>query len=204
MVVSKDLELIFINIPQTGGNTVESTLDLTTPEVGRGLRNGRPMHHYGWKDYVANMGYNTFKKYYRIAICRNPYIRFLAHYFFCQIPGLGYKSSQTLDNFISYAENIVRTNDYYQTPLHVHFMPQCDFIYDSNGRLMVDTLFRFEEYGYVYSFLQDVCCTHTIIRNHATKFPKHIVLDRLQENRIYRLYKKDFLKLKYNFSAYYA
>ena len=44
MVVSQTLELIFINIPNTGGNTVEDTLGLITEGDGRGLRNGKPMH----------------------------------------------------------------------------------------------------------------------------------------------------------------
>ena len=203
MVVSQTLELIFVNIPNTGGNTVEDSLGLTTKSDGRGLRNGKPMHHYRWDEYIQYLGtYRIFNKYFMMSIVRNPYTRFIAHYFFCQIPDLGHKSLQKFDDFISYAENIVYKENYNLSPLHINFMPQYRFLYNEFNTLKMDIVFRFEQYGDIYSFLNNICCVDSMIKNHATKFPYHIKLTPIQEKRIKNMYLKDFRLLKYSTSAY--
>jgi len=203
MVVSQSLELIFINIPNTGGNTVEDTLGLTTKTDGRGLRNGKAMHHYRWDEYIIYLGgYRLFKRFFKMSIVRNPYTRFIAHYFYCQIPNLGHKSLQKLDDFISYAEDIVTNKKYDISPLHVNFCPQYRFLYDEFNNLKMDVVFRFERYGDIYTFLKDICCVDTMIKNHATKFPYHIKLTPIQEKRIKQMYYKDFKVFNYSLAAY--
>jgi hypothetical protein len=161
------------------------------------------MHHYRWDEYIEYLGtYRIFNKYFKMSIVRNPYTRFIAHYFFCQIPDLGHKSLQKFDDFISYAENIVHKENYHLSPLHINFMPQYKFLYNEFNTLKMDIVFRFEQYGDIYSFLNNICCVDSMIKNHATKFPYHIKLTPIQEKRIKNMYLKDFRLLKYSTSAY--
>lgn len=202
MVLVDKIGLILIHIPKTGGASIENALGFNA-SVRTCLRslwnvNGRrALHHYTWSEIkkVAPKRFDTYKKF---SICRNPYDRFLSEYYFTPIPKLGYKHKQTMDQFIGSVQKIIEQRTYYNTPYHDHFMPQNEFIFDGNGKLMVDFLFRFEKLELAHKFLEQYGVI--VLKNitHDSIDPKlRTPLTKAQKELIYKLYEKDFKLLNY-------
>lgn len=153
MVFSDKYKLIFIHIPKTSGTSIEKALNLMNNNCGYGIKNNKAMQHYLWDNYKKYYP-NKWKTYRKFSICRNPYTRFVSEYYWCMVKNVGYKGGQTIDQFIEYCKKVIDSGNYNTTIFHDHFIPQHKYIYDNNGNLMVDELFKMEEYSKIEHFLQ--------------------------------------------------
>jgi len=214
-------KLIFIHIPRCGGTSVELALKMFyflddgykqrfdkairhffaekyyRYMYGYGIKDGKAMQHFLYSDYIKLLGKKAFDGYYKFAIVRNPYTRFVSTYHWCQIEGIGKIAGQSIDDFISYCEEIVKKGYYNLTIYHDHMIPQYKFIYDDNNKLMVDDLFRVERYGEVVKMLKDRYGVSPK-KEFAAGYDKAFSLTSSQKKRIYNIYKRDFELLKYN------
>lgn len=212
--------MIFIHVPRCGGTSVELALNMFylledgykqrldkairhhyskvyhRCKYGYGIINGKAMQHYLYSDYIKLLGKAVFDAYYKFAIVRNPYTRFISVYHWCQIEGTGNIAGQGMNEFISYCEKIVKREDYALTVYHDHMIPQHKFIYDDNDNLMVDEVFGFERYDKVEKMLNDRCGV-VPKKEFAGSYDKSFSLTMEQKKRIYDLYKKDFELLHY-------
>lgn len=199
MVFCCKKELIFIHIPKCGGTSVENALNMTNRlGHGYGIKNGKAMQHYSYSDYQEMLGDEAFDRYYKFAIVRNPYTRFMSEYHWCEIKDVGRRCGQDMNCFITYCEGIVERGDYHLTIYHDHIMPQYKYIYDNNDRLIVDKVFKIENYNEVEKMLNDrykvLLKEKALVGNYDGSFR----LTEKQKKRVYKMYKKDFELFGYN------
>jgi len=191
---SEKHKILFIHIPKTGGTSIEYALNMKKNSAGYGVVNNKAIQHYKWDEY-SQLNTPNFEDFIRISIVRNPYTRFLSEYYWCQIKGLGYNSKQSINEFLTTVETIVKNKNFYETRFHDHFIPQHEFIYDAKKEeLVVDQLFHFEKMEDVREFLYKYWrwLPHKLKnRGHTTALTKE------QQSRIYKLYKKDFTLFGY-------
>ncbi|MGY8932346.1 MAG: sulfotransferase family 2 domain-containing protein [Flavobacteriales bacterium] len=188
-------KILFIHIPKTAGSSLETALEIYgKKEFGYETKNGKAIQHYLWKDYKKEYPH-IFNTYTKISIVRNPYTRFLSEYYWCEIEGVGKKSNQEFDDFLSFAEEVVKGKKYNDSIYHDHFIPQYHFIYDaSKQEIVTDKLFYFENIDVLKNFLKN----QNQKLPHALKTKKNkLVLNQVQKDRIYNLYKEDFKILNY-------
>ncbi len=197
MVHSHDKKIIFIHIPKCGGTSIEFAFDLKTPKDGYGIKNRKAMQHYLWHDYKRELGDKIFNNYFKFAIVRNPYTRFISEYYWCSISKIGNKGGQSIDSFITYCKGIVDKRQYNKTAHHDHFMPQYLYVYDDNDSLKVNKLFKYENYQAVQKFMLN---KYNVKVGHVMKgkYDKNkVILTQSQKDRIYEIYKQDFIRFGY-------
>lgn len=184
---------IFIHIPRTGGTTVETSMNLLFRPCGYGTdpqNKKKAMQHYLWFDYKKKFGL-VYEKTFRFSICRNPYDRLLSEYYWCRMKGIGHKSGQSINEFISFCEKMVTENNYTNSVLDDHFIPQHKYLYDDNDNLMVDRVFRFENFKEIEEYLVTHHEAQPFKKINESKEEK-LELSPEQKERIYNIYKKDF------------
>ena len=202
MVWDTNKNLIFIHIPKTGGTTVENymrAIDKPILQCGYGKFKNVVFQHFNYKDYIkffGNKGYNKFSKF---SIVRNPYDRLISEYYWVKSKlNIGFKSNKTFDFFLNEVEDIVNNKKYDLTIYHNHFIPQCEFICDNSDKIMVNKLFKFEEFPKIINFLNKKSYNLRKKKNfNVSKNNKKIILNNTQKNKIYELYKKDFEIFEY-------
>jgi hypothetical protein len=201
MVWCHERKIIFVHIPKTAGSSIENALGL----LRSGCENG-----YGYKDIAGRpvalqhllpdgirkiIGEEAFSRYTKFTVCRNPYNRIVSEYHWRVCNKIG--RVRSFDGFLDEVENVIKNNLY--NNYSDHFIPQSDFIYDSEGNQMVDHLFRFEKLDKVEQLLQDNFGTDKLKRL-ETSVPSRekIVLTNEQKERVYKLYERDFILLGYD------
>ena len=202
MVFDKKLKLIFIHIPKTGGTSIEYALDLYGKiENTCGVKGSKAMQHFTWIDYeqffserIRHIPYNN---YFKFSIVRNPYDRLISEYYWCAVPGIGFKNDQSFNDFVNTVENIVKNKNFKETVYHDHFIPQHHFIYKSD-KLVVNKLFKFEKFNEIIIFLKQKYKINNLPHTQYQKYDK-INLNYYQKLKIYNMYKKDFKLFGYKF-----
>ena len=201
MVWDNKRKIIFLHIPKTGGTSVEKGLNLLSKKDGYGINdNKKAMQHYDWNEYKNHIGNEKYDKYYKFSISRNPYDKVVSDYFWLKnIAKLTHDNFQkkTFDEYLNYCEQIVKNKSYNLTIYHDHFKPQHQFIYDKNNKLMINQILRFENFEYVTKFVNTRYKTN-IKHLNENKLKKNIILNDIQKNKIYNIYKNDFILLKYS------
>ena len=197
MVYSHNKKIIFVHIPKCGGTTIERAFGLLNPNNGYGINKGKAMQHYIWKHYKNELDGNIFNNYFKFSIVRNPYTRFISEYYWCVTPKVGHKGKQSIDNFISYCKKIVDRGQYNETIYHDHFMPQYLYIYDDKNNLKVNKLFKFENYPVIHKFMLDKYNIKTAHHGKGSYGKEKIILTKSQKERIYNIYKQDFIIFNY-------
>jgi chondroitin 4-sulfotransferase 11 len=201
MVWDDKHKIIFFHIPKTGGSSIELAFGLFTFNNGYRIDNNiKAMQHFTWEEYKNYLGQKKYDEYYKFTIIRNPYNKVISDYFWLKnIAKLEYDNFQnkSFDEYLDYCDHLVKNNLYNLTIFHDHFMPQHKFIYDNNNKLMIDKIFQFENFDYIENFIKiiyDVNINH--INKNETK--NNIILNDEQKNKIYNIYKNDFILLKYS------
>ena len=198
MVVCYEKKCIFIHIPKTGGSSVEQFIK----DGGRnsityiGVQNNRSLHHYTAIELRKDLPI-LFRNYYKFSIVRNPYDRLLSEYYWTPIQNVGYKAGKTKREFLQYVENTVKNQRYFTNIYNDHFIPQYNFIYEDN-KLLVDQLFKFEDLEWVSNYLKrrlEISIKFPVINKQNIKKEGW---NNRQKERIYNLYKTDFILLGYD------
>jgi hypothetical protein len=196
MVVCYNKKCIFIHIPKTAGTSIEQFIkDNGKNEIEYlGVKNNRSMHHYTASE-LKKIEPHIFDIYYKFSIVRNPYERLLSEYYWCPIPDVGFKYGKTKVEFLNYVSKVVKGKRYFENIYNDHFIPQYMFVY--NNKLIVDHIFRYEDLEWVIDFLKKKL---NIERNFPTLNKLKITKsdwNENQKNRIYKLYKNDFILFNY-------
>jgi len=152
MVFFPDKNIAFIHIPKTGGTSVEhATKSWGKPEHGYDTKNKVALQHLTiskmHEQWPLTRNYSSY------AIIREPVGKLLSEYVWCEVPGLGQKAGQTLDEFIDSTKKIVENKDYRATLYHDHFIPQKDFLL-IDGEIAVDHIYLFE---HIDQCIKDIC-----------------------------------------------
>ena len=190
-------KIIFIHIPKTGGTSIEKSLNISNIKNGYGIKDNKAVQHFTWYNYQKHIN-DKFNAYYKFTIVRNPYEKVLSDYFWLKnIAHLDVDNYQnkTFDEYLDYCDFIVKNNLYNKTIYHDHFMPQNEFIY-KNDILMINKILRFENFEYIKKFMK-LRYKVNVIHENKNNSKKNITLTELQKDKIYKIYEKDFILLKY-------
>ena len=193
-------ENIFIHIPRTGGTTVHKVLDKYAARI--------PDHILGVE------AKKKWPRFFRYTIMRNPYTRMVSCYE-CQFPREPnhYHLPQEPDSltFDRYVEIITDgwhdNHDSGGSPNFQHWRPQTDWIFDDDGRLIVDYIGHTETLEKDINEICRLIGVETIIdvgyKNQSEwRFPrneyKHYFNDGTRK-KVEKYYEKDieFLKVKF-------
>lgn len=127
---------IFIHITKTAGTSVAKSLFGYLP------------YHYTAIDYRVIYGRKTFTEYFKFAFVRNPWDRLYSAYRYLKAGGWDNKdkawAEANLGAYNDFGAFVRQWISKENISRHLHFRPQCHFICDGKGRLMVDYLAYFE------------------------------------------------------------
>lgn len=197
MVFCREKKCIFIHIPKTAGTSIEQFLK----ENGKneieylGVRNNRSLQHLTAFELSREIPH-IFKSYYKFSFVRNPYDRLLSVYYWTPIPNVGYKYGKTKAEFLNFVTNILKNKRFFSNVYVDHFAPQYLFLY-GNKKLLVDEVFKYEKLDESIQYLKQ----KLNIQNDLPVLNKsHVKKDgwnERQKERIYKLYKNDFIIFGY-------
>ena len=146
-MISKTHETIFVHIPKVAGQSIETMFleDLNLDWTQRGellLRKKKifekgpfRLAHLKAQEYT-DLNYisrDNFNKYFKFSFVRNPYSRAYSHYKY-----LGYSKVCTFNFFLTNVlAKRIKNN-------HFFFISQTDYLYNSDNKLLVDFVGKFE------------------------------------------------------------
>jgi len=140
-------EFIFVHVPKAAGTSVSRA-------IGDDL-----ILHYTALEYRRIFGKKDFDDYYKFAIVRNPWDRLYSAYSFLKSGGWNAKDKRWFDDNISKYENFESFVSEWVTAenvrSYIHFLPQCDFLCDRRGVLLVDFIGRFESIDRDFSLVAE-------------------------------------------------
>ena len=199
MVVCHEKKCIFIHIPKTAGTSIEQFLREKNKNDLEfiGLKNNRSMQHYRAIELKIQLGY-IFNLYYKFSIIRNPYDRLLSEYYWTPIPNVGYKYGKTKFEFLNYVTDVIKNNKIFENKYNDHFIPQYLFLYQGK-KLLVDQIFKYEDLEWVENYLKkklNIDNNLPFLNKSKLNIEKEDWNPR-QKERIYKLYKPDFLIFNY-------
>ncbi len=123
-------KFIFIHINKTAGSSIEKALKLN-------------IEHKTALEKIENIGLDNWKKRYSFAVVRNPWDKVVSHYHYRVLTNQTGLSENTIDFKLWVKESYGNKNpQYYDKPKM--FMPQSNWVTDSNNELLVNYICRFE------------------------------------------------------------
>lgn len=195
MPISHKYKLIFIHIPKCAGISVWHALDLTisdenlisvTPPILQHLLPNQLKYKYIDK--------KTWESYSKITIIRNPYDRVISDYFWMKDnPEAKRLANGSFDDFLTLREDIVKNNKYDQDVYFDHFYPM-HFYFEG---VKYDQVIRFENIAEGYEQLRKTYNIQNELPRVNESNRKNFTLNKSQQDRIYNLYKKDFIQFGY-------
>lgn len=190
-----DTNSIFIHIPKTGGTSVGQTI-YDSNVIGH--------KHRKWSDY-----YYLNKKFYnnsfKFCFVRNPYDRILSVYnYLMNVPSQHIYTKKWAEKFmtdVSSLEEFVNYLNPIRMKVWPHLELQTDYIF-SGKKNMVDFIGRFENFEEDLMFVAkklNINVNKVPHLNKSAKKEKSVpIVNELIKERIYYLYKKDFILLNYD------
>lgn len=167
MPINDQYKVVFVHIPKNGGTTVEYLLGMhgDLDQVGIIPYENQVKNEFlfgaGCQEFTANelknvIGLDKFNDYTKFCICRNPYARVVSYIAWVK----QYRPHATKDN-LSQAEFDNEILDLYESfknngHKELYLKPQWIYACDENKSLIVDRIFRFEEYPKVLSFIDEL------------------------------------------------
>ena len=148
-MICRQYQCLFVHVPKTAGQSVEQFFmdrlgldwDRDRAEVMLGDnpdhdRGTEKLAHLSAAEYVEDgfVSAEEFSDLFTFSFVRNPYERLVSEYLY-----RNYFSHRNFRDFVLHRMPAPGWNDDYR-----HVMPQYDMLHDSNGRLLVDFVGRFE------------------------------------------------------------
>ena len=147
-MISHPQKAIFVHIPKTAGRAIERVflchLGLSLDERAalylrfkRNHESGPPNVCHLLAGQYTEFGYvnsEQFNEYYKFSFVRNPWARAVSMY--------RYMGSEKYDTFEAYVENDIARPE--SEGIAYFVMPQYDYLYDKQGKLLVDFVGRHE------------------------------------------------------------
>jgi len=127
----------FIHINKTGGSSVEKALNM-------------PLEHKTALEKIEEIGYDVWNRRLTFTVIRNPWDKVVSHYHYRVKTNQTSLSKKSI-GFREWLQRAYRDRDpfYYDDPKM--FMPQMDWLSDSDGNLLVDEIIRFEHLNQEFS-----------------------------------------------------
>ncbi len=186
---------IFIHIPKTGGISLYSALFDLNDSYG----------HFPLVNYIEYFNKIKFYKYFKFCVVRNPYERLYSAFSFLKKGGINNTDAiwaknnlSNFDNFEDFIENKLSDEFVYS---YIHFYPQTYFIKNKKGQINMDYIAKledintdFENLKYHLNFRLD----KLPVKNTSKSTKYNICISDKAKNKIYNIYKDDFLELGYN------
>lgn len=185
---------IYIHIPKTAGISVSMSLL------------GERIGHLSALNYQALFGKEDFNNYFKFSFTRNPFTRLVSAYEFVKSGGYGPKDEE----FVSIVRQYQSLEDFvmhFLTPETAkpirYFIPQYHFLCDSNDRIMVDYVGRFEELQKDYDYVRSKIGTGdplqklNVTKSRRLPLHKYYTGDALIQ-KVISIYEKDFELLGYS------
>lgn len=189
-----DCRCIFIHIPKAAGTSVALSL------FGQGSR------HVPWFEYKkANAG--KFKGYFKFTFVRNPWDRLASSYFFLRKGGMDPQDAawaeinlRQFNDFGSFVRGWVNEEN---VQTWVHFLPQCYFICDSDGKVMMDFVGRMENMENDFAYVAErLGCNKKLAKVNAGNnrhYSSHY--DEETQEIVRRVYARDIELFGYSFES---
>jgi hypothetical protein len=178
---------IFFHIPKTGGNSIYESL--FSKEV------------WGHRDvsyYRFVFGRKKFNRYFKFCLVRNPYQRVYSAYCFLKKGGMNENdqlfNSKHLSQYNSFEDFVINGLAKKEIINWVHFKPQCSFIQDKKGKIVVDFIGKLENMEADFNQLKKILKKENATLSHLNKNKKdEIELSNSSKHIIETIYKEDFL-----------
>lgn len=175
-MVSHKYKCIFVHIPKTGGQSIESVFlhrhGLTWADRHPLLlrknddleRGPERLAHMTISEYLKYnyVSQQFFDKYFKFAVVRNPWDRLVSEYAFRQRRG-EIRSGRTFKSWVS------KLGKFKAVDIERHIKPQYDYIHDTSGKLLVDYIGKFENYGFSFNFICDRLSMYDCVLPHKNK-----------------------------------
>jgi len=193
MAISNDLKLIFIHIPKNAGTSIINSLQLENHG------------HYKWKHYKWKH-YKLYNDYYKISVVRNPWDRVVSNYFYIKTINTYWHSYENIHpdyNLIknlSFEDTLKIANKNLNIFKGYGWYLQYDYIVN-NDKLMIDTLYNFENLQKLINDINDKYNTNFVLLNQNSTNRKdyHEYYNSITKDIVYKLYKKDIKYFKYEY-----
>jgi hypothetical protein len=172
--------LLLIHIPKTAGQSIQANTD-------------EPVYCRG---HVLAKNITDLKQFKSFAVVRNPYERMVSSFFFYKYL---YKGSRDIGRYFkryrTFAEFITRFNacEYRDD---MQFLPQYKFIFDDDGKLLVDHVLRFETLADDWSKL--IGRESRLPMKNRSPYKEFDPYTEHTQEVVYQMFKKDFELLNYN------
>lgn len=213
-MISHEHRTIFVHIPKCGGQSVETAFlnDLSLSWNQRRTLLLRPntkpqkgpprLAHLTAREYVEleYTSSETFRAHYKFAIIRHPLNRAVSMYNFRHFRSelKWFIHDYLPDLFEKAGDRDHYVHDHNQR--YFHLRPQVEFLYDLDGKLMVDDLVRLEEIGTEFDTVRQKAGLASDLPyvNDTPKKPASVKdLDSKDIDQLAQLYARDFELLGY-------
>lgn len=207
MIISHTHKLLFVAIPKTATHAIRFALrphlaEDDLEQVGLFVKKKMPFQeiselghgHIKCTEIASVLGPEIWNSYYKFAIVRNPFDRFISYCAFMNVNNPKFE-----DNPTPYLYNALLNK---QTHKHILFTPQSDFVCNESGELMIDFAGKYEELQKSY----DMVCEQTGIESTSLdtiNTSKHKAYKEYYNEELIELvtkhYYKDFINFNYSF-----
>lgn len=188
-VSRKQLPILFIHIPKTGGNSLKKTQLF------------KRCKYFGHKPIVQIENHKSDYKY-SFAVTRNPYDRVVSAFHYLKKGGEPNNYDLEMQKKLSkYKDFKDFVKDLHLFVNEIHFKPQYIFACDKNGRILVDYIFKSEKLDKEIRKLfekeglqvEDIPKVNTSKHDDYSKYYNDVNVKRT----VYQIYKKDFELFNY-------
>jgi hypothetical protein len=207
MIISHTHKLIFVAIPKTATHAIRFALrphlaEDDLEQVGLFVKKQMPFEevaklghgHIKCADMQPVVGDELWKSYFKFAIVRNPFDRFISYCAFVNVNNPKFEENPT-----PYLYNALLNK---QTHKHILFIPQSEFVCDKDDNIMIDFVGKYEELQKSY----DTVCSETgleftnldVINSSKHRSYKEYYNEELVE-MVKKHYYKDFVNFNYSF-----
>lgn len=206
-MLSRAFETIFVHVPKTGGQSVESVFlnaegktwkhreELLMGINADPAKGPAQLSHLFANEYYGcgHIDRDAFDRYFKFAVVRNPYHRVISTYNYQYPEG---EEKRTFDNFLAKPGRNLFSNK------TRHLIPASRYLFDDGGKLLVDRVVRFESLAREIPEIVEQRTGHArpLPHRNRTETAKPITLDALTPERcdaIYRLFEEDFDRFAY-------
>lgn len=185
----KKLPILFIHIPKTGGNSLKKTQLFNRCK------------YFGHKPILQIENYKSNFKF-SFAVTRNPYDRVVSAFHYLKKGGepnsYDLKMQKKLSKYEEFKDFVI---DLHLFINEIHFKPQHVFVCDTNGRILVDYIFKIEKLDEEIRklFIKERLPIEHIPRVNTSKHNEYSKYynDFKIKNTVYQVYKKDFELFNY-------
>lgn len=194
--IEDDNSFIFIHIPKAAGNAVIKNL------YGENATGHDPLTRYEKHDF------EKLNDYFKFTVVRNPYDRIVSAFFYLKQGGIGFFDQRFSNKYLDDIDDFNRFIDKLDNDLvfqrkimsWIHFLPQVDFILDSNGEVGIDYIAHVENFEQDLKTIAnkldvDISRIESVNKSKRTHFEQYYSSE--MKEVVARLYKNDFLILNY-------